>query len=234
MILASNLKGFSPEAKQKRLDAFERGVYKNSLALTAKRLLGYSDLNPHTHGDVICALEAPTRRKLIVMPRGTFKSSIGSVSYPIWLLLKNPNLRILLDSELYTNSKNFLREIRGHLVREELTSLFGTFKSTQWNESEITIAQRTKVLKEASLTASGVGAEKTGQHYDVIVMDDVNSPNNSSTPEGCERVIQHYRYAQSILEPTGTLVLIGTRYSERDNIAFVLDNLIRNDETAVE
>lgn len=201
-----------------------RNQLKESLAVLCKAV-GYSDINPRTHQDMISILEAPGKRKLIVMPRGTFKSSIASVGYPIWLLLNNPNLRILIDSELYSNSKNFLREIKQHLMADYLTDYFGEFKSeASWNEGEIIIKQRTKVLKEASITASGIGSEKTGQHYDVVIMDDLNSPTNSMTPEGRERVIMHYRYNTSILEPDGIMVLVGTRYATNDAIGFVLSN----------
>ncbi len=204
-----------------------RDKYNNSLFLTAKLLLGYRDITPYTHGDMIRAMEAPTKRKLIVMPRGTFKSSVGSVAYPIWLLNRNPNLRIMLDSEIYSNSKNFMREIKLHLESNALTEIYGEYKNkTVWNEGEATLNQRTVVHKEASITASGIGAEKTGQHYDVIIVDDLNSPKNSGTKENREKVIQHYRYLTSILEPTGTLVMIGTRYSDADAIAYILKNEI--------
>lgn len=213
-----------PDARLRLHDELLRATYRGSLFATSKRLLGYQDVNWRTHGDMIDALEEETLRKLLVMPRGTFKSSIGSVSFPIWLLLRDPNLRILIDSEVYTNSKNFLREISSHLLSEEMTRLFGPFKGPVWNEGEIIIAQRNKVRKEASITASGIGAEKTGQHYDVIIMDDLNSPSNSGTPEGREKVINHYRYNMAILEPNGIAVLIGTRYAANDAIGFVLKN----------
>lgn len=203
-------------------------IYFQSLFQTAFTLLGYKDLRPKAHREMLHALENDTKRKLIVMPRGTFKSSISSVAYPIWRLIRNKEERILLDSELYTNSKNFLREIKDHLLTERFRSIFGDWRSEIWNESEVTIKPRKKILKEASLTASGIGAEKTGQHYDCIICDDLNSPSNSGTKEGQEKVIQHYRYLISILEPTGTLVIVGTRYAELDVIGYALKNEIEN------
>lgn len=189
--------------------------------------MGYKDINWRTHGGMISALQARTRRKLIVMPRGSLKSTVCSVAYPIWCLIRNPDERILLDSELYSNSKNFLREIRLQLERPELEELFGQFENKAcWNEGEIIIRQRRKVVKEASITASGIGAEKTGQHYDRIVSDDLNSPSNSGTREGREKVIQHWRFNNSILEPDGTMVLVGTRYSSDDCIGIVARNEI--------
>lgn len=207
-----------------------RDKYNNSLFLTAKLLLGYKDVNPYTHGDMIRALEAPSKRKLIVMPRGTFKSSVGSVAYAIWSLNRDPDIRIMLDSELYSNSKNLLREIKIHLENPKLTSIFGEYKNKNiWNESEILINQRRKTYKEASITASGIGAEKTGQHYQLIILDDANSPNNSGTTEGREKVLNHYRYLTSILEPEGTLVVIGTRYCSLDVPGSILKNELELD-----
>ncbi len=224
--LLDTLEALPPKTRARAALLLTQEVYKQSLYRTSKELLGYSDVNRRTHGDMITALEDASLRKLIVMPRGTFKSSVSSVAFPIWLLLRNPNLRILLDGEVYTNSKNFLREIRLHLESPGLTELFGSFSGPVWNEGELIIRQRTRVLKEASITASGIGAEKTGQHYDVVLCDDLNSPSNSGTPEGREKVISHYRFLTSILEPTGMMAVVGTRYAADDAIGFVLRNEI--------
>lgn len=201
--------------------------FKSSLFKTAKHLLGYKDITNYTHGPIVKALEDNTRRKLVCVPRGCFKSSIGVVSYSIWLLLNNPNLRILIDSEKYENSKNFIREIKGKLESQFFVELFGETKTdTNWTEGSITIRQRTKILKESSITASGMGAGKTGQHYDVIIHDDMNSKDNSQTTEGRKKVIDHYRMNTSILEPEGVMVVIGTRYAADDLIGHILDNEI--------
>lgn len=204
-----------------------RGLFKRSLYHTAKYALGYSQVNWHTHGRMVKALEDDTKRKLIVMPRGTFKTSVAAVAYPIWLLFRNPNLRILIDSEIYGNSKNTLREIKLHLESERITSVFGEFRHpTVWNEGEAIIKQKTAIHKEASLTCSGIGAEKTSQHYDVIVADDLNSMKNIGTPEMRQKVIDHYRLYTSLLEQDGIIVLIGTRWSAGDVIQFVIDTEI--------
>lgn len=201
--------------------------YRQSLYATCKSLLGYDDMSLYTHGDVIKALESELPNKLVVMPRGTFKSTVSVVGYSIWSLLRNPNERILIDSEVYANSKNFLREIKGHLESPKLISLFGEFKSpTNWNEGEITIKQRSKVYKEASITCGGIGTVKVGQHYSIIIEDDLNSQNNSQTQEGRAKVIRHHQMNTAILDPNGTLVVVGTRYAQDDVIGFILENEI--------
>lgn len=201
-----------------------REFYQGSLYQTANQLLQFRDVNIKTHGPIISVLEAESKRRLICVPRGCLKSTIACVSYPIWLLNRNPNLRILIDSELYTNSSTFLREIKGHLESQRLINIFGTYKSRTWNESEIIIKQRTKILKEASITCSGLGATKTGQHYDIIIMDDMNSPANTSNPDQAKKVIDHYKMQTAILEPGGIMVVIGTRYSALDLIQHILSN----------
>jgi hypothetical protein len=153
------------------------------------------------------------------------------VAYPIWLLLRNPNLRILIDSELYMNSSKFLREIKSHLETPLMASLFGEFRGSTWNEDEILIRQRGVVKKEASITVGGIGTTKVGQHYDVIIGDDYNSPKNSNTPENAAKVVDHYKYNTSILEPEGTYVIIGTRYSSGDCIGHILTNELGINDT---
>lgn len=198
---------------------------RNGLGVLAKGLLGFKDVNRSTHHKIIKLLEDnEAKRKLIVIPRGTLKSSLAVVAYSIWVLLNDPNSRILLDSELYSNSKNFLREIKSHLESPMLVDLYGQFKTTTWNESEIIIKQRAKTYREASVSVGGIGVQKTGQHFSHIIMDDMNSPSNSNTQEGLEKVIAHYRYNLSILEPDGFIVLIGTRYAAADLIGHVMDN----------
>jgi hypothetical protein len=201
-----------------------RKAYADSLWHTTTKLLGFKDLTTHTHLPIIRALESPTRRKLICVPRGTFKSSIASVAFPIWLLINNPDLRILIDSEIYTNSKNYLRQIKNLLISDSFVNIFGDWRTDVWNEGEIVVAPRNKILKDPSIVVGGIETTKVGLHVDVIIADDYNSPSNSETPEQRKKVIDHYQMNQSILEPTGLYVIIGTRYSEGDLIGWVLEN----------
>lgn len=199
-------------------------AYAESLWHTCTSLLEFKDLTQNTHLPIIRALESDNQRKLICVPRGTFKSSIASVAYPVWLLLKNPDLRILIDSEVYTNSKNYLRQIKNFIQSEKFISLFGDWQTNVWNEGEIIIKPRTRNLKDPSILVGGIGTVKVGVHVDVIIGDDYNSPANSETPEQRKKVIDHYQMNQSILEPGGTYVVIGTRYSEGDLIGWIIEN----------
>lgn len=216
-----------PESKQRIAGKLAlQEYYRDSLYKTAKYLLNYQDVNWYTHGNIIRALEANTKRKLIVCPRGAFKSTVCTISYCIWRLIKNPNERILIDSEIYTNSKTFLREIKAHFESERLVSLFGQFNTMgNWSDGSITIT-RAITNKESSITCGGIETVRTGQHYTIIIGDDLNSDKNSLTQEARLKIIQHYKFYTSLLEPTGTIVIVGTRYAINDVIGHIMENEI--------
>lgn len=188
--------------------------------------LGYKDVNPRTHGETIYCLEARSQRKLITVPRGCFKSSIAAITYPIWRLIKNPDLRILIDSEKYLNAVTYLRAVKAHFKDETFINVFGDLEGPLWQDGAITINGRTKKLKEASITCGGVATTKVGQHYDIIIGDDYNSRENTRTPELAQGPIDHFKYNLNILEPDGEYVIIGTRYSDSDVIGFILRDVL--------
>ncbi len=76
-----------------------------------------------------------------------------------------------------------------------------------------------------------MGAGKTGQHYDVIIHDDLNTEENSDNPDQRKKILRHYKMNTSILEPDGILVVIGTRYATDDVIGHILDNEIGDKNT---
>ena len=137
-------------------------------------------------------------------------------------MARDPNVRIMLDSETYNNSKNFLREIKGHIESERFQSIWGNWVGPVWNEAEIVIDTRTKVLKESTLFISAVESSRVGSHCEVIVMDDLCSEANMLTEEVRNKVISHYRMNTAILEPHGTMVVVGTRYHSDDVIGHIL------------
>jgi len=224
------LEKYDPEIQEQALLSALGDRYKKDLFYLAKVGLGYNEMTNYTHRPITNMLMSPTKKKLLVVPRGCFKSSIASISFPIWLLINDWNRRILIDSELYTNSCRFIREIRGHLEGNHLPAIFGDFVGATWSESEVIVKQRTKVYKEASITASGIGAQKTSQHYDYIIADDLSSLDNSMSEDQRKKVIDHYRLYISLLEPGGTIVVIGTRFSHGDIIQYIIDNEVTPDQ----
>lgn len=171
---------------------------------------------------------------LLLLPRGTFKSSVVTIGESIQLLLNDPDARILIDSETFTKAKAFLMEIKGHLesnekLRDIYKHLFGMYpdanqKSDVWSDSALNLAARKRRRKEPSLSCAGVDVTKNGMHYDLIIMDDLVSENNTQNKEQLEKVIMHYRLAISLLDPHCPLIVIGTRWHFLDLYQHILDN----------
>lgn len=226
------VKVFKPKDQEILTEHLVREKFKKSLYLTSKHLIGDAShtinlINRRTHGRMINVLESDAKRKLVVMPRGCFKTTVSVESYCVWKIINNPNCRILIDSEVYTNSKNNLRTIKAHLEDPFFVGLFGEHKTKEnWSDGSLTVKTRTQRFRESTITCSGVGAVKVGQHYDTIIMDDMNSDKNSGTEEGRQKIIHHYQMNQAILEPDGELIVIGTRYHANDLIGHILKNEI--------
>lgn len=224
------LEKMSEAELQKAAPAVLAEIYKHDLYSFTKNCLGYNLLVPHVHRemtDILTQLTKPDgiERALIVMPRGTFKSTVCTVALPLWILARDPNARILIDSEVYENAAKYLREIVSHVRNPFFIWIFGDWlgKNSFAREGEFQTSMRTKVHKEASITCSGIGAQKTGQHYDWIISDDIASISNTQTKDQREKVHNHYRLYTSLAEPrTGRIVVVGTRYHESDLIGFVL------------
>ncbi|MCR4260723.1 MAG: hypothetical protein NUV96_00030, partial [Candidatus Colwellbacteria bacterium] len=175
-------------------------------------------------------------KKLLLEPRGTLKSTCVTVAYPLQLMLKYPDIRILIDSEKSTISKNFLASIKGHIetnpkFRDLSKYLYGKYpnpntnKEEKWTSTEIVSAIRqNKSIKEPTISCGGVDVVKVGMHYDIIIVDDPVSDNNTGTREQIEKVIQHYKLLLSLLEPNGKLIIIGTRWDFGDLYGYIIDN----------
>lgn len=171
---------------------------------------------------------------LLLMPRGSFKSSVVTVSFTLQYILNEPNARILLDSETFSKSKAFLREILDHLTsneayREVFRAIHGMYPFTTkssmklWTDSEVILPCRSRALKEPTISCAGIDVTKNGMHYDLIIADDLHSEKNVTSREQIQQVIDHYKLAFSLLDPGKPMIVIGTRWHELDLYQHIMD-----------
>ncbi len=175
---------------------------------------------------------------LLLLPRGTFKSSVVTIGLSIQAQLRDPDCRILIDSETFSKAKAFLMEVKGHFesndkLRAVYKILHGVYpdanaKNDIWSDSQINLGARKRRRKEPSISCGGVDVTKNGMHYDLIVMDDLMSDTNTMNKEQIEKVIQHYKLAISLLDPGCPLIVIGTRWHYLDVYQHILDNEAQN------
>jgi len=76
------------------------------------------------------------------------------------------------------------------------------------------VGNRTKVAKDPSVAAYGINSMITGTHVDVIILDDIEIPENSGTVEAREKLHTKLMEAENILNPGGEIVYLGTPQTE--------------------
>lgn len=203
-------KGLQPEFDPKVQKIKELSA--KSLFFLCTEILGYKDWDL-VHEDLELFLHRLAKKKAILLPRNHLKTSLCTIGKSIQMLLKDHNIRILIANQIWDKSREMLSEIKQHLEgKSALPYLWGPFKSDRWNNDSIVINQRTKALKEPTISTTGVEAESVGGHYDLIILDDLMGLNNSQTPEQREKVKRYRRSMIDLLEPDGTVIEIGTRW----------------------
>lgn len=169
------------------------------------------------------------KKLLILLPRGTFKSSIVTVGYSLYRIVQDPNDRILIANATYPMATQFLGQIKNHLQRnEELKGIFGDFAkdADQWREDKIFIGgDKAYVAKEPTVWAQGVSANVTGSHFNIAILDDLVNDTNIGTKEQIEKVKQYYRQVLDLVDPMPSghrrVIIIGTTWHWDDLYAWI-------------
>mgnify|MGYP001818170406 CR=1 FL=1 len=209
-------------------------IRSNRIDILAEAVLGYQ-VKPFHLSMMRWQFVHPENLQLVF--RGAGKSTVCTITKAIHLLMKDPNLRILLASKTSTHAEAFLKEIKAHLEENErLIELFGPYydprKVNKWDSREIEVLPRTLRAKEASITCIGVEGMVVGKHYDVIISDDLVDEDNSRTKLQRDKVkTWYYKTLDPTLEPPDSEVphrgehhRLGTRYHYDDLYGHLLAN----------
>jgi len=195
-------------------------------------LLGYDVANHHKQIlDFLVRTNPLPKRSLTLAPRGAGKSTMATIVYPLWRLLRDPDLRILIVSNTQHQSIGFLREIRKHIEQSvRLEALFGILVGEKWTQVEIDLSIRRNITKEGNITAFGVFGALIARHYDLIIMDDVVDLENAKTETTRAQLMQWFGMSlMPTLEPHGEIVMVGTRYHLHDLYANMIANQYKDD-----
>lgn len=214
---------------QAQLEETDRKLGRESLFYFAKFCLGYSLLQEFPHKEV-CSFAQKTveaqRHALDLEPRGAFKTTIFSQALPTWLVDRNPNIRILLTSQVLQNAIDNLGVVKRHLEDSHFKFLYGDHVNRDhWTLEEITSKKRTDhKLKEPTIRCASPERMQTGPHYDVIIADDLCGKENSETPEQRQKIKDHFKLYFSLLDPGGVIFVIGTRWHYEDLYGMIVES----------
>jgi predicted phage terminase large subunit-like protein len=203
----------------------QKALLVSSLRYCVTKVFGYVIAEHHER--IIRHLE-DRQATLDLCPRGSGKTRIGTIGYAAWRALQNPDLRILIVSDTDDHAVRFLGTIKSAFESSPLvTAAFGKLEGEKWTDHEITLAGRTAILTEATITALGMysGAVTSG-HYDIIIADDLVNFKNSRT-EGLRNTAKEWFRSTLLptLIPGGEIHVLGTRYHYLDLYQMVIDEL---------
>ena len=145
----------------------ERG--KHSLFFFARAILRFGDLTKEIHRPICRTLEdyENNKRAIIILPRDWFKSTIGSIAYPIWRAVSNPNIRILIVQNSFSNACKKLQAIKQIFEKNDLfRALYPDIlpdSSSRWSGECMTV-KRTEAHPEGTFEAAGTGTAVASRH----------------------------------------------------------------------
>ena len=157
--------------------------------------------------------------KLQLWPRGSFKSAVFNVALVCWEIARNPNIRICVCSETGKQARKFVKQAMQIIDSQWFRDRFGVHKGKLWKEGtgEFVSAQRTAMhVKEPTLLAAGAGEVWTGSHWDLVLMDDVVSQENTRSIESLETLWHWFGELMAQLDPGCRLLMIGTLHHYND------------------
>jgi predicted phage terminase large subunit-like protein len=157
--------------------------------------------------------------KMQLWPRGSFKSAVFNVALVCWEIAKNPNIRICVCSETGKQAKKFVKQAMKIIDSQWFRERFGVHRGKDWKEGtgEFISAQRSSMhIKEPTLLAAGAGEVWTGAHWDMAIMDDVVSQENTKTVEAIEGLWHWFGEVMAQLDPGCRLLMIGTLHHYSD------------------
>ena len=180
-----------------------------------------------------------------IWAREHFKSTIITVGKSVQDILNNPEIAICIYSYNATIAKTFVKQIRSALETPALSSLFpdiipdnptsgryykynehGERKTVkfQWSDECFTV-KRKSMRKEPTVSGYGlVNAQPTGMHFDLLVYDDVVTPESVLTQEQNAKTTKQWQMSLNTGAGENVRVrVIGTYYAYRETYFHILN-----------
>lgn len=200
-----NAKSATPHRKADPLRDF-----RNFLFLVWKHL-GLPSPTPVQY-DFADYLQHGPRRRIGEAFRGMGKSYI-TVAYVCWRLYLNPQLKIEVVSASKNLADNFttlcLQLIDTMDVLEHLRP-----DANQRNSKIQFDVRPATPSKDPSVKSVGITGQITGSRADLIVADDIETPDNSATQGSRDKLLEKVKEFDAVLKPGGEIIYLGTPQTE--------------------
>jgi predicted phage terminase large subunit-like protein len=163
------------------------------------------------------------KRLAISLPPRHTKSEFGSFLFPSWFLGKFPNKKVMQASNTGELAVGFGRKVRNLVMGEQYAEVFPDVTLRQDSKA----AGRWSTNKDGEYFAIGVGGTMTGRGADLVIIDDPHTEQEaalaSHDPSVYDKSYEWYTSGpRQRLQPNGAIIIIATRWSERDLIGRVI------------
>ena len=163
------------------------------------------------------------KRLIINMPPRHTKSEFASYLLPAWFLGKYPNKKVIQSSNTGELAVGFGRKVRNLVDSETYKDIFPSLQLQQDSKA----AGRWNTSKGGDYFAIGVGGTVTGKGANLLIIDDPHSEQEAalaaSNPDVFDKVTEWYTSGpRQRLQPGGAIVIVMTRWAQRDLTGQVL------------
>ena len=163
------------------------------------------------------------KRLIVNMPPRHTKSEFASYLLPAWFLGKFPHKKVIQTSHTAELAVGFGRKVRNLVDSEAYKRIFPAVEL----QTDSKAAGRWNTNFGGDYFAIGVGGAVTGKGADILVIDDPHSEQEAAigayNPEVYDKVYEWYTSGpRQRLQPGGSIVIVMTRWSQRDLTAQVL------------
>lgn len=173
------------------------------------------------------------KRKGILMPRYFLKSTCITGAMPLWLWLRNNEIRTLLVTETQPKAKTLLSFIKGQLLSNKLLhEVFPETITTKWRapdgkplewSNEAIEMPHKSVARDPTIQVIGVGNAAQGIHVDHIFLDDIIGQKDRFSPTESQNTWDWFSNVEELTitpdrsKPHASYIyLIGTHYAPED------------------
>ena len=171
------------------------------------------------------------RKAVLTVPMGHGKSTTITETLPVALPCWYRDIRIIVGSEATTRAVEAVRWVRNQLeYNPRITEDFGTFRGQPWQEGKFTISGRSATVSHPTCWAVGMDSSVLGGRCDVIILDDIETKKNTSTPYQQKKTLDFIDTTiQSRLDaprgrpwPWGSIWVNGNLFSPRGPLATLM------------
>ena len=163
------------------------------------------------------------KRLIINMPPRHTKSEFASYLLPAWFLGRFPNKKVIQSSNTGELAVGFGRKVRNLVDSEAYKDIFPNLEL----QADSKAAGRWNTSKGGDYFAIGVGGTVTGKGAHLLIIDDPHSEQEAAlaatNPDIYDKVYEWYTSGpRQRLQPGGAIVIVMTRWAQRDLTGQVL------------